>query len=159
MISLTRRYHFSASHRLHSRSLTEEQNSKLYGKCNNPFGHGHNYMLEVTVSGSLDKRTGHLIRLSALDQLVEAKILEFFRYRNLNIDLPYFAELVPTTENVAFVIAGILQENWNTYFASASVRLTRVHIQETDRNGFEIQINGPSADSPAAEVESVQLHV
>ena len=109
MVSLTtkftRRYRFCASHRLHSEQLTEADNRTVYGKCNNPFGHGHDYVLDVTVAGPTDPATGLLLRTADLDQLVNSEILTVFSYRNLNQDVAEFSRLVPTTENVALVIA------------------------------------------------------
>lgn len=136
-MTMTRRYRFSASHRLHSPVLSEAENESLYGKCNNPFGHGHDYVLEVTVAGEVDERTGLLCPLAALDRLVEAKVLNSFSHRNVNRDVPQFAQLVPTTENIASVALDLLRADWGTYLGSR-VKLHRVHIQETDRNGFEV---------------------
>jgi 6-pyruvoyltetrahydropterin/6-carboxytetrahydropterin synthase len=139
MTTLTRRYRFSASHRLHSSRLSAAENQRVYGKCNNPFGHGHDYILEVTAAGPLDPATGLILSRSALDGLVEEKILRVFANRNLNLDVPEFQSLVPTTENIALVIARILEQNWNAHLGDATAaRLRRVHLQETDRNGFEV---------------------
>jgi 6-pyruvoyltetrahydropterin/6-carboxytetrahydropterin synthase len=140
MIAITRRYRFSASHRLHSGELSDAQNARLYGKCNNPFGHGHNYVLEVTVSGSVDAVSGQVVPVSKLDRLIEEKVLGLFASRNLNLDLPQFRELVPTSENIASIIAGLIVANWNSYIGDPAVRFERVHLQETARNGFEILI-------------------
>jgi 6-pyruvoyltetrahydropterin/6-carboxytetrahydropterin synthase len=138
MTSLTRRYHFSASHRLDSPELTAEENARLYGKCNNPFGHGHNYALEVTVSGEIDPETGCILPVGRLDRLVEQKILRVFAHRNINVDVPEFARLIPTTENMARAIAETLQRNWDDEVAPSGARLARVHIKETERNRFEV---------------------
>jgi 6-pyruvoyltetrahydropterin/6-carboxytetrahydropterin synthase len=156
MTTLTRRYRFSASHRLHSAALSEAENQQLYGKCNNPFGHGHDYILEVSASGPVDAATGLLLPRRVLDRLVEEKILRVFANRNLNLDVQEFAGLVPTTENVALAIASMLEQHWPTYFATGRARLTRIHIQETDRNGFEVLL--PVAAHPAtpqSELENV----
>src|ERR1700686_430504 len=96
---LTRRYLFSASHRLHSDDMSVEENQTVYGKCNNPHGHGHNYSLEVTVSGQVDARTGMVCNLADLDCFVHEKILERFGHQNLNT-LAEFQGIVPTTENL-----------------------------------------------------------
>ena len=96
---LSRRYMFSASHRLHSDAMSEDENAATYGKCNNPYGHGHNYTLEVTVSGPVDQRTGMVCNLTDLDGFVHSEILERFDLQNLNT-LPEFAQNVPTTENL-----------------------------------------------------------
>jgi 6-pyruvoyltetrahydropterin/6-carboxytetrahydropterin synthase len=140
MIAITRRYRFSASHRLHSGELSDAQNARLYGKCNNPFGHGHNYVLEVAVGGPVDAVSGQVVPVSKLDRLVEEKVLNLFASRNLNLDLPQFRELVPTSENIASIIARLIAANWNSYIGDPEVRFERVHLQETERNGFEILI-------------------
>ncbi len=150
MITLTRRYHFSASHRLHVDVLSHQENSELFGKCNNPFGHGHDYILSVTVRGRADTRTGLLVRVSALDSMVETEVLSLFAHRNINLDVEQFADLVPTTENVALVIAGILEENWVARFPEVeqAASLYKIHVQETDRNGFEICLDDLSGKLP-----------
>jgi 6-pyruvoyltetrahydropterin/6-carboxytetrahydropterin synthase len=127
---LTRRYMFSASHRLHSPQLSDDENRTTYGKCNNPHGHGHNYMLEVTVSGAVDQATGMVCNLVDLDGLVEKEILERFDLQNLNT-LPEFKDLVPTTENLSIVIYEIMQRSFR--FA----HLEKVRIEETMMNSFE----------------------
>ena len=108
MVYLTRRYRFSAAHRLHSEALDEEQNERLYGKCNNPFGHGHNYVLEVTVSGPVDPATGMVLNLTDLDGAVQAEVLDRFEHTNLNLDVDSFAGRVPTTENLCVEIYRLL---------------------------------------------------
>ncbi len=149
MITLTRRYHFSASHRLHVDVLSHQENSELFGKCNNPFGHGHDYILSVTVRGRADTRTGLLVRVSALDSMVETEVLSLFAHRNINLDVEQFTDLVPTTENVAWVIASILEEHWAAWFqGETGASLYKVHLQETDRNGFEICLDDLSGKLP-----------
>ena len=127
---LTRRYMFSASHRLHSDAMTAEENRATYGKCNNPHGHGHNYSLEVTVSGPVDERTGMVCNLADLDGFVRREILERFDQQNLNT-LPDFAALVPTTENLCIVIYDILQRGFRY------AHLEKVRFEETMMNSFE----------------------
>jgi len=127
---LTRRYMFSASHRLHSPQLSDDENRATYGKCNNPHGHGHNYMLEVTVSGAVDQATGMVCNLVDLDGFVEKEILERFDLQNLNT-LPEFKDLVPTTESLSIVIYEIMQRSFR--FA----HLEKVRIEETMMNSFE----------------------
>lgn len=134
MIRLTRRYRFCASHRLHSNSLTDAENDAVYGKCNHPFGHGHDYHLELTVSGKLDTRTGRLIDLERLDEVVRGRVLHHLDHRDLNSELPEFAALVPTTENLALVITARLKKDWNFTAGIESIRL-----QETKRNRFELK--------------------
>jgi 6-pyruvoyltetrahydropterin/6-carboxytetrahydropterin synthase len=127
---LTRRYMFSASHRLHSDGMSDEENVSTYGKCNNPYGHGHNYAIEVTVSGPVDERTGMVCNLVDLDGFVRRAILERFDCQNLNM-LSEFSQVVPTTENLSAVIYDILQRDF-TY-----AHLERVRIEETMMNSFE----------------------
>lgn len=127
---LTRRYMFSASHRLHSEQMSAEENAAIYGKCNNPYGHGHNYALEVTVSGQVDSATGMVCNLVDLDTFVQREILEQFDHQNLNM-LPTFARSVPTTENLCVEIYKILQRGFR--FA----HLEKVRFEETMLNSFE----------------------
>ena len=136
---LTRRYRFSASHRLHSERLSCAENAELYGKCNNPHGHGHNYALEVTVEGSLNPETGRVLSPGALDRFVREKVLDFLDHHDLNEDLPEFKALVPTTENLALVIGKRLCASWGECFART--RLVRVFIEETKRNSFQLELS------------------
>jgi 6-pyruvoyltetrahydropterin/6-carboxytetrahydropterin synthase len=140
VIRLTRRYRFSASHRLHTDLLSEDENRAVYGKCNNPHGHGHNYVLEVSVRGPLDERTGRVADLAALDRLVHCEIVEAFDHRNLNVDVPDFAGSVPTTENLVAVVERRLRRNWQAAFPGEWPRLDRIRIQETRRNTFEARL-------------------
>ncbi len=146
MISLTRRYRFSASHRLHITALADEENFALFGKCNNPFGHGHDYALSVTVAGRVNAETGLIIDARCLDELIRDNVLRIFAHSNMNFDVPQLANVVPTTENVALVISDIVEEQWLAYFPNAtSARVSKVHLQETDRNGFAIDLAARSA--------------
>jgi 6-pyruvoyltetrahydropterin/6-carboxytetrahydropterin synthase len=129
-LALTRRYWFAASHRLHSARLSEEENWRTYGKCNNPYGHGHNYVLEVTVSGPVDAATGMIANLADLDPFVERHVLEAFDHSYLNEDVPAFRERVPTTENVCLEIYDRLKA-----FPDACVE--RIRVEETSLNSFE----------------------
>jgi 6-pyruvoyltetrahydropterin/6-carboxytetrahydropterin synthase len=127
---LTRRYMFSASHRLHSLELSEAENRATYGKCNNPFGHGHNYKVEVTVAGQVDPKTGMVCDLTDLDAAVQREVLDRYDLENLNT-LPEFQREVPTTENLCMAIYDALRSN----FKPAQVQ--RVRIEETMLNSFE----------------------
>src|SRR5215471_6736488 len=127
---LSRRYWFSASHRLHNESMSAEENRRVYGKCNNPYGHGHNYALEITVAGQVDPQTGMVCNLVDLDQFVHEKILQRFVHENLNT-LEEFQQLVPTTENLCIQIYRILEQG----FRPASVE--KVRMEETMLNSFE----------------------
>src|ERR1700733_7921123 len=108
-MKLTRRYRFSASHRLDTPALSPEENRKLYGKCNNPYGHGHDYVLDVTVAGSPDE-SGQIVGREALDGLVAERILARFDHRNLNADVPELAGVVATTESLAVAIERALKD-------------------------------------------------
>lgn len=130
---LTRRYSFAASHRLNTDALTPEENASLYGKCNNPFGHGHDYVLDVSVEGPVDA-SGQIVGREALDALVQRHVLDRVDHRNLNCDLAELRDRVPTTENLASVIEDLLTRQW-----SLPARLARVRISETARNTFELE--------------------
>jgi 6-pyruvoyltetrahydropterin/6-carboxytetrahydropterin synthase len=127
---LTRRYMFSASHRLHSDRMSDAENIATYGKCNNPYGHGHNYSLEVTVSGSVDESTGMVCNLTDLDEFVHSEILERFDHQNLNT-LSDFSRTVPTTENLCIAVYDILQRGFR------HAHLEKVRFEETMMNSFE----------------------
>jgi len=127
---LTRRYRFSASHRLHSAEMSPDENRDTYGKCNNPYGHGHNYTLEVTVSGRVDPSTGMVCNLVDLDGFVEKEVLTRYDLENLNT-LKEFAQTVPTTENLCVEIFEILQRGFQ------KAHLDRVRLEETLMNSFE----------------------
>jgi 6-pyruvoyltetrahydropterin/6-carboxytetrahydropterin synthase len=129
-VDLTRRYMFSASHRLHNEAMSAEENLVTYGKCNNPHGHGHNYVIEVTVSGQVDQTTGMVCNLMDLDGFVELEILDRFDIENLNL-LPEFASMIPSTENLCTVIHDILQRGFT------HAHLEKVRIEETMMNSFE----------------------
>ena len=132
---LTRRYMFSASHRLHSDQMSEEENRATYGKCNNPYGHGHNYMIEVTVSGPVDDQTGMVCNLVDLDGFVHNHILERYDHQNLNL-LAEFVKEVPTTENLCIAIYEIVKRGFN------KAHLEKVRIEETMMNSFEYSGEG-----------------
>jgi 6-pyruvoyltetrahydropterin/6-carboxytetrahydropterin synthase len=134
MIELTRRYRFSASHRLHAPALSPDANRALYGKCNNPYGHGHNYTLDVTLAGPIGP-DGRLEDPRTLDALVSTRVLAPFDHRHLNAEVPEFATLVPTTENLALVIARRLAPAWQ-----GRARLARIRLEETANNFFELEL-------------------
>ena len=134
-VTLTRRYSFSASHRLHSSKMTEAENERLYGKCNNPYGHGHNYEVEVTLAGPIDPATGMIANLAELDEFVQQQVLADFDHRYLNEEIPVFKKIVPTTENLCIEI-------YNRLKAFPGARLERVRIEETSKNSFEYSGNG-----------------
>lgn len=127
---LSRRYRISASHRLHSDTYSPDRNRAIYGKCNHPHGHGHNYVVEVTVSGQIDPATGMVCNLGDLDGFVRTQVVERWDHKNLNLD-PTFASLVPTTENLCRRIYRTIQSG----FPQAT--LERVRVEETSKNFFE----------------------
>ncbi len=127
---LTRRYHYSASHRLHSEVMSPEENRATYGKCNNPHGHGHNYALEITVAGPVDAATGMVCNLVDLDGFVQQHVLARFQLQNLNT-LPEFTRQVPTTENLCTIIYDVLHHGF------APARVEKVRLEETMMNAFE----------------------
>jgi len=143
MIRVTRKYRFSASHRLHTTVLSDAENAALYGKCNNPYGHGHDYEIEVSARGPLQPGSGRVIDPTALDRLVEAHVLRAFDHKYLNTDTAAFQHLVPTTENLALEIYARLRAGWNSAFPGPWPVLDKVRIAETPRNIFEVsEING-----------------
>ena len=130
MVSLTKAFGFSAAHRLHSQSLSEDENRVVFGKCNNPHGHGHNYDLEVTVQGTIDPRTGMITDLGALMQIVQEEVIERFDHKHLNEDTVEFRTLNPTGENIVKVI-------WDLLRPRLGHQLTRIGLWETPKNFFE----------------------
>jgi 6-pyruvoyltetrahydropterin/6-carboxytetrahydropterin synthase len=118
--------------------LSEDENRRLYGKCNNPFGHGHNYVVEVSAQGPLDAH-GRAVDLAALDELVRREVLLPFDHRDLNTEAPAFQNQVPTSENLAREICRRLKSNWAAAFGAPWPQLLKVRIEETARNIFEIR--------------------
>ena len=141
----SRRYRIAASHRLHSSTLSAERNRELFGKCNNPFGHGHNYRVQITLAGPIQRDTGMVVNLADLDGFVQSDVLECFDYTNLN-EHPAFLNETASTENLCLVLWPILAR-----FAArhTPLRLERVRVEETDNNAFDYFGEGapvPSAD-------------
>jgi 6-pyruvoyltetrahydropterin/6-carboxytetrahydropterin synthase len=136
---VTRRYRFAASHRLHSAAYTEQQNRELYGKCNNPYGHGHDYVLDVTAAGPVQPGSGQVVHIPTLDRLVSEQVLRDFDHRYLNADLGEFQTLVPTSENIMRVIENRLIAHWPEVFPGEWPRLEGVRLRETKRNFFELK--------------------
>jgi len=137
MFRVARRYRFSASHRLHSAALSAQENDRLYGKCNNPYGHGHDYVLEVIVAGTSDPHTGLVVPLQRLDEYVRRTVLHDFDHKYMNEQIPAFRDVPPTTENVATEIRRRLDAEWMDAFQS-SPRLHSIRILETRRNTVEL---------------------
>ncbi|HEV2425250.1 MAG TPA: 6-carboxytetrahydropterin synthase [Terriglobia bacterium] len=125
MIYVTRRAEFSASHFYHNPELSPEENQRLFGKCNNPHGHGHNYVLDVTVRGDVDPNTGMVVDLKDLKQIIETEVMQAMDHRFLNEEVPAFREIIPTTENIA-------REIWRRLEGRTGAgRLHRVRLYET----------------------------
>jgi 6-pyruvoyltetrahydropterin/6-carboxytetrahydropterin synthase len=125
-----RRYTISASHRLHTDALSADENRAAYGKCNNPHGHGHNYVVEVLVGGAVDPETGMVVNMAVLDEAVRSRVLERFDHANLDLD-PIFANLVPTTENLCKAVFELLDGSVEP------AKLVQVRVEETENNFFE----------------------
>ena len=125
MVYLTRKVEFSASHHYHNPDLSAAENQRIFGKCNNPNGHGHNYTLEVTVKGSVDAQTGFVVDLKQLKEIMNREVVDALDHRYLNKEVPEFADQIPTTENIAIAVWKRLQGKLNV------ARLHRVRIYET----------------------------
>ena len=139
MIRVTRRYRFAASHRLNSAAFTKEQNRELYGKCSNPYGHGHDYILDVTAEGPVNGETGQVVHVPTLDRLVAEQVLKDFDHRYMNADLDEFKTLVPTSEHIIRVIENRLRDRWQGVFSGEWPRLAAIRLRETKRNVFELK--------------------
>lgn len=148
--TLTVKTHFSAAHRLALPSLSFEENQEIYGKCARPNGHGHNYHLEVTVAGEIDARTGMLVDLGALQKAIDEYVVEPFDHTFLNKDIPYFAEVVPTAENIALRIADLLRSP----VKELGCELDKVKLIESPNNSCEI--NCRIANDTAAKTASTK---
>ena len=132
MVRLSQKFEFSATHRLHNPQLAEPQNRQIYGKCNNPHGHGHNYEVQVTVAGTPDER-GTLIDVPEFERIVSSTVIDRFDHKNLNVELPEFASLIPTVENIAMTIHRLLKPK----FQSACAELASVTVWETPKTWCE----------------------
>ena len=130
-VTITRRLHFSAAHRVHNPSLSDEENRRLFGKCNNPNWHGHNYILDVSVTGTLDEKTGYVIDLSRVKEIVEQHVVSKVDHRNLNIEVEFLRDVIPTTENVVVAFWRVLEP------ALKPARLTKLVLWETVNNYVE----------------------
>ena len=134
----TRRYRLSASHRLHAPSLSEQQNRDTYGKCNNPFGHGHNYFVEITVAGPIDPETGFVVDLPKLDALAQRELLDRFDGTHLNADASFATGFVPSTENLSIEVERVFRAAVPLLDPSGHLRLHAVRIEETGNNSFDL---------------------
>lgn len=139
VVHFSRRYRFSASHRLHVPSLSDEQNRETYGKCNNPFGHGHNYIVEVTVAGPVDGETGFVVDLAALDALVRRELIERFDSTHLNADAAFAGAYVPSTEHFVAEAERVLRSAVPLLDRRGRLRLANIRVEETGNNSFDLQ--------------------
>ncbi|HUQ45427.1 MAG TPA: 6-carboxytetrahydropterin synthase [Gemmatimonadaceae bacterium] len=130
-VTVTRRLMFNAAHRVHNPALSDAENTRLFGKCNNPNWHGHNYTLDVSVRGPIDGRTGYVMDLAALKRLVEDKVVDHVDHRNLNLDVPFMRDVIPTSENIIVAIWRELEP------AIRPGRLARLVLWETPNNYVE----------------------
>jgi 6-pyruvoyltetrahydropterin/6-carboxytetrahydropterin synthase len=130
-VTVTRRLQFSAAHRVHNPALSDEENERLFGKCNNPHWHGHNYTLEVSVEGEVDERTGYVMDLAQVKEVATRELVEKMDHRNLNVDVDFMRGTIPTTENIAIACYRILAPRL------APARLVRVRLWESENNYVE----------------------
>ena len=149
VVNLTRRYRFSASHRLNAPSLDTEQNRVAFGKCNNPHGHGHNYYIEICVRGPVDPVTGFVVDLPKLDALAQRELLDRFDEQHLNADPVFAGDCVPSTENLAIEIERVFREAVPRLDAGGQLRLLNVHIEETGNNAFDFRAGEPAMEQAA----------
>ncbi len=131
-VTVTRRLKFNAAHRVHNPELSEEENSRIFGKCNNPHGHGHNYMLDVSVVGEVDPSTGYVFDLSRLKELVKLEVVNIVDHHNLNVDVPFMRGVIPTAENLIVRCWHILAPK-----IAPPARLVRLVLWETENNYVE----------------------
>ena len=132
-VTVTRRLRFNAAHRIHNPALSDAENTALYGKCNNPNWHGHNYVLEVSVRGEVDPRTGYVVDLGALRDVVEREVIDVMDHRNLNLDVPFMQGVNPTSENIVVQCWRVLEPH------VAPARLARLRLWETENNYVEYE--------------------
>ena len=130
-VTVTRRMHFSAAHRVHNPAMSDEENRRTFGKCNNPNWHGHNYILDVSVKGRLDERTGYVIDLARVKEVVEQSVVSKVDHRNLNLEVDFLRDVIPTTENVVVAFWRVLEP------ALKPAKLTRLVLWETVNNYVE----------------------
>ena len=133
MVLLTKKFKFSASHRLYNPALSDSENAEIFGKCSNPNGHGHNYILEVTVSGNVNDNTGYVIDLGELKRFVQDRIIDKVDHKNLNLDVEFLKGIIPTSENIVICIWNVLEKDFN----SENVKLYSLKLHETENNIVE----------------------
>lgn len=138
VVHFTRRYRLSMSHRLHAPGMTDAQNRDTYGKCNNPFGHGHNYFVEITVAGPVDPATGFVVDLPRLDALAQRELIDRFDCTHLNADATFAADFVPSTENFAMEVERVFRDTVPLLDPAGRLRLHNVRVEETGNNSFDL---------------------
>ena len=131
LVTVTRRVRFNAAHRVHNPALSDEENQALFGKCNNPNWHGHNYVLEVSVEGEVDPKTGYVVDLGQVARVAEREIVDHVDHRNFNLDVPFMRDVIPTTENIIVRFWQVLAPH------IAPARLARLRLWETENNYVE----------------------
>ena len=132
-VTVTRRMHFNAAHRVHNPELSDEENERLFGKCNNPNWHGHNYMLDVSVTGQIDDRTGYVMDLAALKRVVQEAVIDKVDHRNFNLEVDFMRGVIPTAENIVVGCWRVLAPR------VAPARLVRLVLWETPNNYVEYE--------------------
>jgi 6-pyruvoyltetrahydropterin/6-carboxytetrahydropterin synthase len=130
-VTVTRRLHFNAAHRVHNPALSDEENNRLFGKCNNPNWHGHNYILDVSITGEPNPKTGYVIDLAVLKRIVEREVIDKADHKNFNLEVDFMRDVIPTTENIVVQMWRVIQP------AVAPARLTRLVLWETPNNYVE----------------------
>jgi 6-pyruvoyltetrahydropterin/6-carboxytetrahydropterin synthase len=131
VVTITRRLQFNAAHRVHNPALSDAENQRLFGKCNNPNWHGHNYTLDVSVSGAVDERTGYVVDLSHIKRVVEHEVIDKVDHRNFNLEVDFMQGIIPTTENIVVAMWRVIEP------AMAPARLTKLVLWETPNNYVE----------------------
>jgi 6-pyruvoyltetrahydropterin/6-carboxytetrahydropterin synthase len=153
----TRRYRLSASHRLHAPTLNDQQNRDTYGKCNNPYGHGHNYFVEVTVAGPIDPYTGFVVDMPKLDALAQRELIDRFDAQHMNADPVFAGDFVPSTENLSIEVERVFRREVPLLDRSGRLRLHRIRIEETKNNSFDLLAHGATeALVPTQETTALQ---
>ncbi|MHB0949092.1 MAG: 6-pyruvoyl trahydropterin synthase family protein [Gemmatimonadaceae bacterium] len=132
-VTVTRRMHFNAAHRVHNPALSEEENTRLFGPCNNPNWHGHNYVLDVSVTGPIDPRTGYVMDLKRLKELVQARVIDQVDHRNMNLEVDFMRGVIPTAENIAVACWQVLAPH------VVPARLSRLVLWETPNHYVEYE--------------------
>jgi len=131
IVTVTRRMHFNAAHRVHNPALSDAENTELFGKCNNPNWHGHNYILDVSVKGEVSAKTGYVVDLARLKEIVNREVVDKVDHRNMNVEVDFMKGKIPTTENIVVAMWKVLAP------AVAPARLERLVLHETDNNSAE----------------------